>query len=128
MRKGSEPVVGCRRAGRGKDGREMDGLGRRREYLVEREAWIARDGEVAVESYVLDFFLGFSVCVFMSTIARNSTLKSANKVREEVRVQTSSDSSATAYQGMADDAQLCPSSSHFPHPEFNSRTLHSYSA
>ena len=29
-------------------------------YLVEREPWIAWDGEVAVESYVLNFFLRIS--------------------------------------------------------------------
>jgi hypothetical protein len=32
-----------------------------RTYLIERKSWIAWDGEIIVEGYVLDFFLCFSV-------------------------------------------------------------------
>ena len=40
---------------------ETEGRRRRDTYLIQRESWIAWDGEIGVESYVLDFFLRLTV-------------------------------------------------------------------
>ena len=40
--------------------------GEAKTYLIQRESWVAWDGEIVVESYVLDFLLRFSVTTYKS--------------------------------------------------------------
>jgi hypothetical protein len=56
----------------------MEGIGRggRKTYLIQRESWIAWDGEVIVESYVLDFLLRFSVSTHTSAYIPEPLLQS----------------------------------------------------
>jgi hypothetical protein len=54
-------------------------------YLVKREPWITWNSEVAVESYVLDFFLCLSVCIFLLAFVCSET-KMSKKGRREVLI------------------------------------------